>query len=129
MHDLVKLIPSNPPCIVTFNGRTILDCLATGIDIRKLFNSISKELFYVPGLYSSWDNLSNWVYFEDEPWFLGFNPRDLTHFYHKTIFYKSNPFLEDSVLKLEKAAPIQEPAEWEFMVELQEEPVKLNLTK
>ncbi len=73
-HTEVREVPSNPPCIVTFNGVTLIDCgLAAPIN---RFPFLPKYLFYVPGLYSSWDNLSNWEYFEEEPWALGANPRD-----------------------------------------------------
>jgi hypothetical protein len=59
-------IPSNPPCIVTLNGVTIQDCntIPTHID---LYNAIPKYLFYLPGIYSSWDNLSNSIYFVQVP--------------------------------------------------------------
>jgi hypothetical protein len=74
-HTQVKELPSNPPCVVTFNGVTLIDCGLAAPSNR--FPFLPKYLFYVPGLYSSWDNLSNWEYFEAEPWALGANPRDM----------------------------------------------------
>jgi filamentous hemagglutinin family protein len=73
-HTGVREISFNPPCIVTFNGATIVTCNPNASINR--FPFLPKYLFYVPGLYSSWDNLSNREYFEEEPWALGSNPRD-----------------------------------------------------
>ncbi len=126
-HSAVGLLPSNRPCIVTFNGVTIVDCNTTSVNIRELFLSLPKNLWYITWLYSSWDNLSNPEFFVQEPVNLGMNPRDLTTFYRKALLYRTDPLLEESVLKLEKVTPQEELAEWEFTVEFPEEAVDLDM--
>ncbi len=51
-HGVFLSIPSNPPCIVTFNDVTILDC-NTETTLQESFNSIPKSLWYITWLYSS----------------------------------------------------------------------------
>ena len=94
-HSSVRRVPSNLPCIVTFNGVTIYDCHGTEFNIREVFNTIPKILFYVPGLYSSWDNLSNWEYFEQEPSNLGMNPNEESLLY----WVLTHRFLEETAVK------------------------------
>jgi hypothetical protein len=66
--------------VLTFDGMTIGNSLSR-LFVPELFQHLPKDLFYLPGIYSSWDNLSNDEYFLQEPANLGINPRDRTLFY------------------------------------------------
>jgi hypothetical protein len=79
----IDYVPSNIPCIVTLNGALLRDC-NTISSPSNLFNALPKNLFYVPGLYSSWDNLSNWSYFYEESLKTLENPRGVV----SKIFWK-----------------------------------------
>ena len=60
-----KLIPSNAPCPLIYNGTVLFDCKGAP-STQNLFKTIPKTLLFVPGLYSSWNNLSNDEYFLQE---------------------------------------------------------------
>ncbi len=105
-HSTVRVVPSNIPCIVTFNGVTLIsDCVR--VKIQNIFNNLPKYLFYVPGLYSSWDNLSNREYFEQEPVDISSNPE------YKKLFYQipKRPTVEETIHRsVEEKKPAAPPA-------------------
>ncbi len=57
------------------------------------------------------------------------NPKERMLFYIKTILYRTDPHIEDSVLQLERSTPKQEVADWEFFIEFPKESVELNVNR
>jgi hypothetical protein len=137
MHSSVRLARGNAPCVVSFNGTDLINCNGSFFSARALFNSLPKDLFYLPGIYSSWNNLSNLEYFTEEPSDLGFNPRN------RKLFYSIGPAEKKSLIsqvfsgytrirKLKEALSHgkdlqQEPVSWDFIVNFSEEPLLLDL--
>lgn len=62
-----QYISANVPCIMMYNELVLRNCHEI-FSTHDLFNTLPKDLFYVPGLYASWswDNLSNDWYFYPE---------------------------------------------------------------
>jgi len=114
-HPFFFSIPSNPPCLVTFNGTTILDCNFIP-SLQQNFNAIPKDLWYVTWTYSSWDNFSNLEFFEQEAIDPAQNPRDLkltywvmTRRYQDTdTVPPENAFKKVEVISLEKPVSYEE---------------------
>jgi filamentous hemagglutinin family protein len=77
---VIDYIPGNVPCIVTLNGAIIRDCSTIPVPSVE-FYTLPSYWFYLPGIYSSWDNFSNWQYFEAGVEDLETNPRDRTLFW------------------------------------------------
>ncbi len=157
MHSRVIEYPPNPPCIVTFNGIVIEDCNLTGSkNAQKVFSFLPKYLFYVPGLFSSWNNLSSWEYFSQEPWKIADNPKDkkTLHWIPETrpisrveevtiqvivqdpasaqqpapVGQVPMPIHIDTIVLPETTRnPQKEPADWEFSVYFEEEARSLDL--
>lgn len=59
-----KILPSNRPCLLVYNGSILFDCQSV-LTTNNLFNTVPKADFYLPGIYSSWswDKLSSSFYF------------------------------------------------------------------
>jgi filamentous hemagglutinin family protein len=79
-HGLFLLDPKNTPCIITFNGVTVLDCMGASTP-QELIVTVPKNLLYDTWTYSSWNNLSNEEFFEQEAAYPNKNPRE------KEIFF------------------------------------------
>ena len=79
-HDDTIISFADSSYVLTFNGQTIVNNLTQSF-ARDLFLLLPKDLFYLPGIYSSWNNLSNDEYFQQEPINLGENPRNREMFY------------------------------------------------
>jgi filamentous hemagglutinin family protein len=88
-HSLFDYVSGNVPCLVTFNDVVIRNCALIPTS-STLFSSLPKYWFYLPGIYSSWDNLSNWQYFKAGVEDLMENPRDRTLFWTKPRLKKNS---------------------------------------
>jgi filamentous hemagglutinin family protein len=82
---LIDYYPQNVPCIVTLNGVLLRDCEAISSNPAAIFNTLPKRYFYVPGIYSSWDNLSNEEYFLTGPFIDMDTTRDRTFFWMNAL--------------------------------------------
>ena len=115
---LLEYISSNVPCIVTLNGVVLRDC-NTIPNPAEEFNSLPKYFFYLPGIYSSWDNLSNGEYFLADPLDDNDQVRNRTLFWQKPeepveIEVLTSPAQEEVAITVED---IEEPSREEVSVE------------
>jgi filamentous hemagglutinin family protein len=93
-HSFFFLDRQNPPCIITFNGVTLIDCNNVGT-IEQILATVPKNLFYDTWAYSSWNNLSNEEFFLPPAAYPNENP-------NKEKFYYINSTKREAARQLKK---------------------------